>query len=57
MAPDMFKEYIQYLRNAFYALTNRISNNLSPDEAGVQKRARRSIFASRDLEPGEIISR
>jgi len=56
MEAEMFKRYVEDLRNAKTALDSSLSNNITADEAGVQKRARRSIYAARDLNPGEIIT-
>jgi len=54
LEPKELKEYIKDLHDANFSLFN-VSDKVSESEIFTKKRARRSLYASRDIEPGEII--
>ena len=54
MEPSAFAAYVADLRSAETACRST-ADKLSSDESKVRLRARRSIYAARDLKPGEIL--
>lgn len=55
MEPDMLAGYIADLRAAEAAIT-RPASKLTEQEATTAKRARRSLYAARDLKQGEVLT-
>lgn len=55
MEPEMLRAYIEDIRSVEAACA-RPENKLGSDEANVKQRARRSLYAARDIQPGERIS-
>lgn len=56
MEPDALKSYINDIRSVEKALQPKVEK-LSHSEKEVSKRARRSLYAARDIEPGSILTR
>ncbi len=54
MEPTPFRDYVQDLR-AVAAACAKPQNKVSQSEAEVRQRARRSLYAARDLEEGDIL--
>jgi sialic acid synthase SpsE len=54
MEPDAFAEYVRDVRAAFEACRPR-AEKLTADEVSVKQRARRGLYAARDLSTGETV--